>query len=101
MKVVKLYAKGGFVVINLLIDGEFEKVNPEISLRELNISVAHERVAEIEQYHRTFKERCRCVLPDIQPLGSNTYQHLHKKIVIRLFFLYHDDQCNTCGKGYL
>ena len=32
MKVVKLYAKGGFVVRNLLMDGEFEKFKPEISL---------------------------------------------------------------------
>ena len=32
MKVVKLYAKGGFVVRNVLMDGEFEKFKPEISL---------------------------------------------------------------------
>ena len=32
MKVVKLYAKGGFVVRNLLMDGEFDKFKPEISL---------------------------------------------------------------------
>ena len=38
MKVVKLYAKGGFIVRNVLMDGEFEKVKPEISLIELNIS---------------------------------------------------------------
>ena len=50
MKVVKLYAKGGFVVHNILMDGEFYKVNPEISLIELNISMAHEHVAEIQRY---------------------------------------------------
>ena len=32
MKVVKLYAKGGFVVRNLLMDGEFDKFKPDISL---------------------------------------------------------------------
>ena len=46
MKVVKLYAKGGFVVRNLLMDGEFEKFKPEISLIELNISMEREHVAE-------------------------------------------------------
>ena len=45
MKVVKLYAKGGFVVRNLLMDGEFEKFKPEISLIYLNISAAREHVA--------------------------------------------------------
>ena len=55
MKVVKLYAKDNFVVRNVLMDGEFEKVKPEISLVEINISVAREHVAEIERYHRTLK----------------------------------------------
>ena len=44
MKVVKLYAKGGFVVRNVLMDGEFEKFKPEIILIELNISAAREHV---------------------------------------------------------
>ena len=58
MKVVKLYAQGVFVVCNLLMDYEFEKFNPEISLIEINIFAAREHVAEIERYHRTLKERC-------------------------------------------
>ena len=53
MKVVKLYAKGGFVVRNVLMDGEFEKVKPEISLVDINISAAREHLAKIERYHRT------------------------------------------------
>ena len=52
----------------------------------LNISAAHEHVAETERYHRTLKEHFRCVLSDNQPLGSNAYQHLHKQIVIRLVY---------------
>ena len=50
VKVFKLYAKGGFVVRNVLMDGEFVKVKPEIRLLEINISVAREHVAEIECY---------------------------------------------------
>ena len=57
MKVVKLCAKGGFFVSNVLMNGEFEKFKPKISLVEINISVAREHVAEIERYHCTLKER--------------------------------------------
>ena len=65
IKVVKLYAKGGFVVRNVLMDGEFDRVKPEISLIELNISVEREHVTEIDWYHCTLKERSRCVLSDM------------------------------------
>ena len=44
MKFVKIYFKGGFIVRNVLMDGEFEKVKPEISLADINISAAHEHV---------------------------------------------------------
>ena len=44
MKIVKLYAVGGFVVRNVLMDGEFEKVKPEVELIDINISVAREHV---------------------------------------------------------
>ena len=46
MKVVKLYVKGGFVVCNVLMDGEFENVKPLISLVKINIITAREHVAE-------------------------------------------------------
>ena len=55
IKFVKLYVKGFFVVINVLMDGGFEKFKPEIILVDINISAAREHVAEIEQYHRTLK----------------------------------------------
>ena len=55
MKVIKIYAKVGFFVCNVLIDGESEKFKPEISLVEINISAACKHVAEIERYHRTLK----------------------------------------------
>ena len=43
-------------------------------------------MGEIERYHRTLKERCRCVLADMRPIGSDAYQYLHKQIVIRLVY---------------
>ena len=86
MEIVKLYAVGGFVVHNVLMDGEFEKVKPEVELIDMNISAAREHVGKIEIYHHALKERCRCVLSDMRPVGCNAYQSLHKQIVIRLVY---------------
>ena len=61
IKIVKLYAMGGFIVRNVLMDGEFEKVKPEVEIIDINISAAREHVGEIDRYHRTLKERSRCV----------------------------------------
>eukprot|EP00957_Ditylum_brightwellii_P106936 8158118-Ditylum_brightwellii.AAC.1 len=49
-------------------DREFKKIKPEIEL-DVNISAAREHVGEIERYHNTLKERCRCVLFDMRPIG--------------------------------
>ena len=35
MKIVKLNAIGGFVVRNVLMDGEFEKVKPEVEILDI------------------------------------------------------------------
>ena len=82
MKVVKVYALRGFVVQNVLMDGEFEKIKPEMTMVNINISAAREHVGEIERFHRTLKERCRSVLSEMKPLGSGAYMYLHKQIVI-------------------
>ena len=57
LKIVKIYAIGGFFVRNVLMDGELEKVKPEVELLDINIYAAHEHVGKIERYHRTLKER--------------------------------------------
>ena len=85
MKIVKLYALGGFVVRTVLMDGEFEKIKPEDEI-DINIPAAREHVGKIERYHCTLKERCRCVLSDMRPIRSDAYQYLHKQIVIRLVY---------------
>ena len=81
MKVVELYAIGVFVVRNVFMDGEFKKIKPEVEL-DINISAAKENVGKIERYHRTLKERCRCVLSDMRPIGSKSYQYMHKQIAV-------------------
>ena len=68
MKIVKLYDVGGFVLCNVLMDREFEKVKPEVELIDINISATREHESEIERYHRMLKERCRCVLSDMRPV---------------------------------
>ena len=88
MKIVKLYAVGEFVVRNALMDGEFDKAKPEVELIDINISATLEHVGKIERYHRTLKERCRCILTDMRPVGCNAYQYLHKQIVIRLVYFF-------------
>ena len=55
MKFIRLYVKGGFVVLNVLVDGKLEKVKLEINLVDINISAACEHVVEIERYHRKLK----------------------------------------------
>eukprot|EP00957_Ditylum_brightwellii_P085801 6526689-Ditylum_brightwellii.AAC.1 len=47
MKVVKLYALGGFIIRTVIMDREFEKIKPEVELN-VNISAAREHVGEIE-----------------------------------------------------
>ena len=87
MKIVKLYSNGGFIVHNIIMDGEIEKIKSEVNvLVDINISAAREHVGKIERYHKTLKERCRCVLSDMKPIGSKVYQYLHKQIVIRLVY---------------
>jgi hypothetical protein len=83
-RTAKQLAKSLMQIIKFM-DGEFEKIKPEVEL-DVNISAAREHVDEIERYHKTLKERCRCVLSDMRPIGSDAYQFLHKQIVIWLVY---------------
>eukprot|EP00957_Ditylum_brightwellii_P030638 2321541-Ditylum_brightwellii.AAC.1 len=47
MKVVKLYAIGGFIIHTVIMDGELEKIKLEVEL-DVNIPAAREHVGEIE-----------------------------------------------------
>ena len=67
-------------------DKESEKVKPKVELIDINISAAREHMGKIERYHHTLKERCRCFLSNMRPVGCNEYQYLHKQIVICLIY---------------
>ena len=62
-KVKKIYSRGGYIVNCLLMDQEFDKVEPEIDDSiEVNTSGARDHCPEIERSIRTIKERCRSVI---------------------------------------
>ena len=55
MKVVYGYARGGFVVNLMLMDGEFKKIKDVLPFVEVNTTAAREHVPEIERRIRTIK----------------------------------------------
>ena len=59
----QLYAKRGFKITTLLMDGQFEAIRGELA--DLNITLntvaRGEHVPEVERHIRTIKERARCV----------------------------------------
>ena len=73
MKIVKLYARGGFVTCLVFMDMEFEKFKDIVGLLEVNITAAREHVAEIERQIILIRRE-----HSVQPLTcltliSNTY----------------------------
>ena len=48
-KILKLYARGGFVVNLIMMDGEFAKLESSFDLVEINTTAAREHVGEIER----------------------------------------------------
>ena len=83
MKIVKLYAKGGFQVKVVLMDKEFDKIRDAVGHLEINTTAAREHVAKIERQIRTVKERMRCGTSSLLSCGI---KHLHKQIVIHLVY---------------
>ena len=71
MKVVKLYARGGFSNRNILMNQEFDKVVGKMPEIEVNIAAAWEHVREIERGIRFLRS-------DVAALGLlcrlNSYQ---------------------------
>ena len=58
-RVVNVYARAGFTVRTILMDGEFEKIKDLVPRLECNITAAKEHVSEAEQGIRTIKEHAR------------------------------------------
>ena len=54
-----LYARGGFIVNVIFVDGEFRSLQELLPLVELNITAAREHVPEVESIIRRIKEKVR------------------------------------------
>ena len=54
---LQLYAWGGFYVLTILMDVEFENDSDLIPMVNINISATHEHTADVERRIQTIKER--------------------------------------------
>ena len=78
-RVLDVYGRAGFVVKNILMDGEFEKSKPLMPSVECNTMVAKEHVSEAERTMRTLKERMRGLLATL------LFTHIPKQMTIDSF----------------
>ena len=82
-KIVKIYARGGFIVRLVMMDMEFEKIKDEFTQVVVNTTAAREHVGEIERVIKFIKERARCVVSDLRVAG---FKYLHKLIVVHCLY---------------
>ena len=82
-KIVKVYARGGFIVRLVLMDMEFEKIKDEYDRVEINTTAAREHVSEAEKSVQDVKVRARCVISDLRVAG---FMYLHKMIVVHCVY---------------
>ena len=83
MKIVKLYAKGGFQIKVVLMDKEFNKIKDDVGHLEVNTTATREHVAKIERQIRLVKERTQCTTAALLSCGI---KYLSKQIVIHLVY---------------
>ncbi len=79
-KIVRLYARTGFIVHVIMMDQEFDKVKDTCDMVEINTTVAREHVSKIERFIRTIKERSRALVSDLP------YTPLPRQVVIHLVY---------------
>ena len=83
MKILKFYARCGFITRLVLMDIDFEKVKYKVSLLGFNTTASQEHVAEIEIKIRLIKDRTRCSISDMLECGI---KYLHNHIVIHIVY---------------
>ncbi len=77
-RVLKVYARGGFVAQTMMMDMEFEKLADLLPNVVINTTVAQEHVGEIEQKIQVIKERARGTM------NTLLYTQSPKLIIIEL-----------------
>ena len=82
-KIVKVYARGGFVVRLVLMDMEFEKIKDEFDRVEVNTTAAREHVGDIERVIQFLKDRARAAMSDLHVAG---FVYFHKMIIVHCVY---------------
>ncbi|KAL7525010.1 hypothetical protein ACHAWF_001172 [Thalassiosira exigua] len=75
-----VYTRGGYTINVILMDQEFDKVEELIPQVKCNTSAAREHITDIENQHRTVKERA-CTVRSGLP-----FTYLPKELVINLVY---------------
>jgi hypothetical protein len=77
-KIVRLYARAGFIVCVIMMDQEFNKVEDACNMVEINTTAAREHVGKIKCFIRTIKECSRALMSDLpcMPLPCQVVIHL-------------------------
>jgi hypothetical protein len=70
-QVKSVYAKRGFQILHMLIDGQFESLRANLANLQINLNMVsnNEHVPEIERHIRTVKESTRCIY-NMLPFGQ-------------------------------
>jgi hypothetical protein len=79
-RALDVYGRAGFIVRNILMDGEFEKLKPLMPSVECNTTAAKEHVSEAERAIRTLKERMRGLLATLP------FTHIPKRMKIEFIY---------------
>jgi hypothetical protein len=79
-RVLEVYKQAGCVVRTILMDGEFEKIQPLLPNLECNTTAAKEHVSEAEQTIRTIKERSRGLLATLP------FSHMPRRMKIEFVY---------------
>ena len=79
MKIVKLYARGGFVICLVIMVMELENVKDKVGLLEVNTTASQEHAAKIERNIHLMKDRTQFSTSDMLYCGI---KYLHKNISI-------------------
>jgi len=79
-RVVHVYARAGFTVGTILMDGEFEKIKDLVPRLECNTTAAKEHVSEAVRGIRTIKERVRGLITTLP------FEHIPRRMKIELIY---------------
>jgi hypothetical protein len=79
-KIVRLYARTGFIIRVIMMDQEFDKVKDACKMVEINTTTAHEHVGKIKRFICTIKECSHALVLDL------LYTTLPRQVVIHLVY---------------